>query len=149
MTRAAIWCWMAVVLSGTGPPGHAAPGVDPLPQAVAPASHRVPHTPRHRRYLASHRARHAHVPPPPAAAGLQVPAEMPAPVPDLDREPPPDTAPAVTALSGGTLQMHYPHVGDGYVPGSSPAVLDDAHTPKVPGMTVTVPLTQTPPSSPP
>jgi hypothetical protein len=42
----------------------------------------------------------------------------------------------------GNLQLHFPPAGDGYPPASSSQALDDSHTPKVPGVTLTVPLGQ-------
>lgn len=129
-------------------PGMFLVGLAAAPALAQPATAPTPHKThitvhRHPRH---HLVRHTHAAAHPALQAAPVsratPTEAEAPVPDLDREPPPNEVPPTTQLSGGNLQLHYPHIGDGYVPGSSSATMDDAHTDKVPGLTVTVPISQ-------
>jgi hypothetical protein len=117
--------------------------------AAAPAGKAAPAHTVHHAVHHTHRARrlhwighHAPIPPGPHPAADARPGEEPAPLPNPDSQPPPDPPREGADVSGGTLQMHYPHIGDGFVPGSNHAVLDDNNTPHVPGVTVAVPLHQ-------
>ena len=70
-----------------------------------------------------------------ATAGTQ-----PAPIPNENvPDVPPGQAPD-TQVTPSLLQLHYPHVGDGYVQGSSPSAIDDRNTAKAPGVEMQMPL---------
>jgi hypothetical protein len=77
----------------------------------------------------------------PAAAGTHMAAgTSPAPVPNENigpPQPPPDTS---AEVDPGTLHIHYPPLGNGYLPGSSPQDMANTQTPQVPGVTVKMPL---------
>ena len=66
--------------------------------------------------------------------------EEQAPTPDANLVPPAEYVPPTASVLPGTMQLHYPPVGEGYVPGSSSQSMDDARTAKVPGLTVHVPI---------
>ncbi len=126
-------------------PAQAAPA-QPEP---APASVPSPATPVHRhrhRHTARHPLTQAPSPvPPPARSDADAAGTTPAPVPNEDIGPPrvpPGTSPS---LDPGSLHLHYPPLGDGYLPGSSPQDMANSQTPKVPGATYTVPLQQAAP----
>jgi hypothetical protein len=111
------------------------------PTAPAPAPHHtVHHARRH------HRHGHPAKPAPEAqtAAPVQPPAYTEAPTPNGNLLPPQESVPPNTSVLPGTMQLHYPPSGEGYVPGSSPQAMDDARTAKVPGVTLHVPLQQDP-----
>ena len=117
----------------------ALPGIavaQPSPAPVKPPAH------HHHR----HRTRHIHVPPtpapPPAAPETDAAGTTPAPVPNEDIGPPNTQSSASPSLDPGSLHLHYPPLGDGYLPGSSPQDMANTQTPKVPGAVYTVPLQQ-------
>jgi hypothetical protein len=111
----------------------------PQPWA-APARHVHHHPRRH-----SHVTRHHAAPPPAQRTESETRAPTPpayseAPTPDSNLLPPHEYIPPDTSVVPGTLQLHYPPSGNGYVTGSSPQALDDDRTAKVPGLTLHVPL---------
>jgi hypothetical protein len=107
---------------------------DPEQAAPKPAHH-VHHT-RHSRHV----ARPATPAAPSAAQNTAAPGTQPAPVPNENVEDvPPGQAPA-THVTPSMLQLHYPNVGDGYIPGSSPSAMDDRNAAKAPGVEVQVPI---------
>ncbi len=80
---------------------------------------------------------HAVAPPvqPPPAPELTA-----APVPDRNLDPPNQALDPGVNVVPGNLQLHFPPMGNGYLPNSSSQALDNSHTPKVPGVTLSVPL---------
>lgn len=100
-----------------------------------------------------HRGPHHHAPPKLAALPAPPPAPaqtavlVPAPVPDPYSRPPVSVPDPDPHLSGGNLQIQYPDIGDGFVPGSSSSVIDNEHMPMVPGLSVKLPLSQAPSSN--
>ncbi len=103
--------------------------------AVPKPAHHIHHT-RH--------TRHVPRPTPPAAPAVAqdraTQGTQPAPVPNENVDDvPPGQAPA-THVTPSLLQLHYPNVGDGYVPGSSPSAMDDRNAAKAPGVEVQVPI---------
>jgi hypothetical protein len=117
--------------------------VDVVAQAPAPAAAQaVPAPsahPRRRHHALYHRPPQAH---PAAAAPLVAGGTSEAPVPNENVGPPeapPDTR---TQIDPGTLHIHYPPLGNGYLPGSSPQDMANTQTPQVPGVTVKIPLQQ-------
>ena len=54
--------------------------------------------------------------------------------------PPQASVPGGTQVAPGTMQLHYPFAGNGYVTGSSPQAMDDATTAKIPGVIVKLPI---------
>lgn len=109
-------------------------------QAPAPATPAPVHHHRHH-----HAVYHRPPPAPPAspeAAPQASAGTSPAPVPNENIGPPqapPDTS---TQVDPGTLHIHYPPLGNGYLPGSSPQDMANTQTPQVPGVTVKMPLQQ-------
>ncbi len=94
-----------------------------------------------------HRTHHVHVPPAPPsvpapASEADADGTTPAPVPNQDIGPPGAQASTSPSLDPGSLHLHYPPLGDGYLPGSSPQDMANTQTPKVPGAVYTVPLQQ-------
>ncbi len=105
----------------------------PAPAAPHPVHHRHHHVRYHRPSAA---------PPAPGQTAPQTDADgtTPAPVPNENIGPPrspPDTS---AQVNPGSLQIHYPALGNGYLPGSSPQDMANQQTPSVPGVTVKVPL---------
>jgi len=123
-------------------PGQSAAAIKP-PQAPVRHHRRIRHP--------THAAiRPAAPPPAPEAARTDPNALAPAPVPDADATAPPKVLPPnQPSLDPGNLQLHYPDIGNGYLPYSSSDYGDNERAPIVPGMSVVVPLTQTPPPLPP
>jgi hypothetical protein len=102
---------------------------------------------RHRTHLALRSPARSPVP---VAARPDPDALAPAPVPNVDATPPQKALPPnQPSLDPGNLQLHYPDIGNGYLPYSSSDYGDNERAPMVPGMSVVVPLTQTPPPLPP
>ena len=119
-------------LLATGPARAATPTGTP-----ARTTQHAPHV--HHRHHSSTAAARPLVAPVPTAdratAGTQ-----PAPIPNENvPDVPPGQAPA-TQVTPSLLQLHYPHVGDGYVQGSSPSAIDDRNTAKAPGVEMQMPL---------
>jgi hypothetical protein len=84
----------------------------------------------------------------PSQPGPQADAgTTPAPVPNEDIGPPRTGQDPRPSLDPGSLQIHYPPLGDGYLPGSSPQDMANQQTPSVPGATVKVPLQQAAPAT--
>ncbi len=77
---------------------------------------------------------------PQTAAPVQRPDYTEAPTPNGNLLPPTEYVPPNAAVIPGTMQLHYPPSGEGYVPGSSPQAMDDARTAKVPGVTLHLPI---------
>jgi len=105
------------------------------PQA---APHHAPA--RHHRAHARQRRHAAQIPAPRPPTAPSTPQQTTAPVPNEAAEPPRDQLQPGLNVVPGNLQLHFPPVGDGYLPSSSSQTLDDSHAPKVPGVTLTVPL---------
>jgi hypothetical protein len=116
--------------------------------AAAPAGHAASPTHpvrRHRRHTVRyHRAAPA-APPSQPAPQAAADGTTPAPVPNEDVGPPRKAPDTDASVDPGTLQIHYPPLGNGYLPGSSPQDMANTQTPKVPGVTVNVPLQQATP----
>ncbi len=96
---------------------------------------------RHRHGRRHHAARPVSPPKSDARPG-GTDALQPAPVPNEDARPP-ETDTAATpepSLHPGQLQMHFPPSGEGYLPGSSHTEMDNLNTPKVPGVTIKLPV---------
>jgi hypothetical protein len=94
-------------------------------------------------------ARHHTVKPPPRLNATVAPPQLPgspAPVPDENAAAPPDDKPQQAEVSPGIMQLHYPPMGNGYIPGSSPQAMDDRRTAKAGGVEVTLPLHQAAPA---
>ncbi len=124
--------WLTVAMaSGQAFADPAAPSAD---QKIK-AAHHVHHAHRHHG-MATAAAR----PAPAGPADRAVPGTQPAPVPNENvSDVPPGQAPD-TQVTPSLLQLHYPHVGDGYVEGSSPSAIDDRNTAKAPGVEMQMPL---------
>jgi hypothetical protein len=146
--------WLCALSMAAAPPsfGHgqtAAPKQNSVTDLPANALVAKPtHPVRHHARRGSH-ARHHTAPPPtnvePQARAPTPPAFSEAPTPNDNLLPPHEYIPPATAVVPGTLQLHYPPSGNGYVTGSSPQALDDDRTAKVPGVTLHVPLQPDPP----
>ena len=121
-------------------PASTRPHAVQVPPQRAPAPHHA-HLRHHRRQTA------VHVPHPPPAPAL--PVETAAPLPNENEEPPREQLQPGLNVVPGNLQLHFPPSGDGYLPASSEQTLDDTRTPRVPGVTLTVPLGQPNQSGPP
>jgi hypothetical protein len=103
------------------------------PAAPAHVHH---HRPRH------HAPRVASAPPPAmnATVSPNLPGS-PAPVPNEAETPPKGPPPTQsTNINPAIMGLHYPEVGNGYIPGSSPQAMDDASAERAGGVQVTVPL---------
>jgi hypothetical protein len=59
-----------------------------------------------------------------------------------EAETPPNGPPPTqsTKINPAIMGLHYPEVGNGYIPGSSPQAMDDASAERAGGVQVTVPL---------
>jgi hypothetical protein len=75
-----------------------------------------------------------------AAAGT-----TPAPVPNEDIGPPQRPLDAGGEVTPGGMSIHYPPLGDGYLPGSSSTDMDNRTTPAVPGLKYEEPIQNPPP----
>jgi hypothetical protein len=134
---------LALALLATVMPARAAAPL-PAQPAASTKRHLITH---HHRYRHHTRVRVAHVAPPPAVTRPDPNALAEAPVPNENIGPPNDDPPPnVPSLHPGNLQLHFPNLGDGYLPASDSATMDNEHAPTVPGLTVRVPLTQSPPT---
>jgi hypothetical protein len=133
-----------LLLTLAAPPAWCQPA-QPAAPPPAPVHH-------HRRI---HHHKHLAMRPPapptmPVASRADPNALAPAPVPNVDAAPPQkELPPNQASLDPGNLQLHYPDIGNGYLPNSSSDHGDNERAPIVPGMSVVVPLTQTPPPLPP
>lgn len=142
MRKLAMALLMLAAAAPTPPEQEARPG-KPVATAGKPAAHR--HRARHRRAPAVTPGRvTAPAPRPPDAARL-----APAPLPNRDAAPPPAPPQSGAQVSGERLQIHYPAIGDGYLPGSSSVVIDNARAARVPGVQVRIPVSQDPAPAPP
>ncbi len=87
----------------------------------------------------------------PASAGFVPAPVVPQPTDATDPKanllPDEASVPKATNVSPGTMQLHYPFAGDGYVTGSSPQAMDDATTAKIPGVIVKMPIQPSPPQA--
>jgi hypothetical protein len=62
-------------------------------------------------------------------------------MPNQDAGPPSAPLPPNTAsVVPGNLQLHFPSLGDGYLPGSSSSDVSNITQPNVPGVSIVVPL---------
>jgi len=115
------------------------------PAASAWSQQPPPHHRRHHRAVAAPNA----AAPLPVAATPDPTAPTPAPVPNENVSAPQQTPPEGEAsLDPGSVQLHYPESGDGFLPGSTADHGDNERAPVVPGVNVVVPLSQTPPPPP-
>ena len=140
--------FLALTLLAPGTPARGAtPATAPAtpPPMGQPHGHVSPHrVSHHRRYRHRTHLRVARTAAPPAHPDPNALAS--APVPNENIGPPRDDPPPnVPYLHPGNLQLHFPNLGDGYLPASDSATMDNEHAPTVPGLTVRVPLTQNPP----
>jgi hypothetical protein len=118
-----------------------------LAQTAATVPHAAQAVPHHTPGLHHVRARRHHhravIKPPPAppapVARVQTTA---APLPNEEAQPPQEQLQPGVNVVPGNLQLHFPPSGDGYPPASSEQTLDDTRAPKVPGVTLTLPLGQ-------
>jgi hypothetical protein len=110
--------------------------------ASTPAAPHHPPTPHHGHFR-HHRHRVAvNAARPPQAPPPATPVEAAAPLPNEDVQPPHEQLQPGVNVVPGNLQLHFPPSGDGYLPASSEQTLDETRAPKVPGVTLTVPLGQ-------
>ena len=119
-----------------------------LPPATAPkvtTTAKVHHVHHRRRHAGLTPAAPAPIAPAPLQAGS--PGTSPAPVPNEDVGPPRTPPSTDASVDPGNLSIHYPPLGQGYLPGSSPQDMANTQTPKVPGVTVNVPLQQARPET--
>jgi hypothetical protein len=135
---------LLVLASGPATAQDAAPLTAPAAKPAAISTHSA----ALHRHL-HHRTRHLHLQtqvPVPDAARPETDAAgtTPAPMPNEDIGPPRAPASTSPSLDPGSLHLHYPPLGDGYLPGSSPQDMANSQTPKVPGATYTVPLQPAP-----
>ena len=128
---------MATLIATVNPAGAQAP----QPTRTAQPAPSPPHHALHR-----HHARHHHMAlatpaaPAPSPVAAENAGTAPAPVPNEDAGPPraaPGTAATVTP---GSMSIHYPPNGDGYLPGSSSSDMDNRTTPAVPGVQYQAPI---------
>jgi hypothetical protein len=114
-----------------------------LTLAASPGLARVAHHRHHHHRRPTHDL--AALPPAPVPAP-DPNAPAPAPVPNVDATPPQKILPPDRAsLEPGNLQLHFPPVGEGFLPGSSSEQMDNERAPVVPGVSIEIPLSQTPP----
>ncbi len=117
------------------------PAVLARAQTAPPPAKPVPHHHHHR--VTHHLRPQPGAPiPQPAPSETDAAGTTPAPVPNEDIGPPRAAEQTSPSLDPGSLRLHYPPLGDGYLPGSSPQDMANTQTPKVPGATYTVPLQQ-------
>ncbi len=94
-----------------------------------------------RRHVTHRHAANPPAPPPrPDATNPPPLPGSPAPVPDEAALPPEHQSSQSTDVSPAIMGLHYPEVGNGYVPGSSPQAMDDKNAASAGGVQVTVPL---------
>ncbi len=118
-----------------------------LPPASTPpvaAPVKTHHARHHRRHTVRLQAQ------PSAPIGSPAPSQAeagttPAPMPNEDIGPPRAPTDTSASVDPGSLSIHYPPLGNGYLPGSSPQDMANTQTPKVPGVTVNMPLQQAQP----
>jgi hypothetical protein len=132
-----------VGLTGGAARAQAPQAPAPVVQPAAPApAQAVPHHTAHHRHRA-HRHQAAVTPlaaPAPSPVAAENAGTAPAPVPNEDAGPPraaPGTAATVTP---GSMSIHYPPTGDGFLPGSSSSDMDNHTTPAVPGVQYQAPI---------
>jgi len=117
------------------------PAAAQAPQASAPAApspaHPVHHH-RHRTRLSLHPATPS--PATPSPAQVAAAGTSPAPVPNEDIGPPRAPLDSRGEVTPGSMSIHYPPNGDGYLPGSSSSDMDNRTTPSVPGVQYQAPL---------
>jgi len=136
----------------------AAPPQGTTTAATTTATAQTPSPPRHTLTTHRHPARiRHHAAATPSVAGTVKPPASPAPdrgyvpAPVVPQPPavtdananllPPQTGvPTTTQFEPGTMQLHYPFSGNGYVTGSSPQAMDDATTAKIPGVMMKMPI---------
>jgi hypothetical protein len=108
-----------------------------VPGAAAQAA-----TVRHRHHRARHVSRvHLQAAPQQVAARPDPNALAPAPVPNLDvSAPDPPLPPDTASVVPGNLQLHFPSLGNGFLPGSSSSDVSNIDQPNVPGVNIVVPL---------
>jgi len=146
----ALFGGMIVRLSGAGAlllvcaPALAqqAAGAPPPPVPPITVHHSTHHTAHHRR---THRGRlnqdqAASIAPQPQPSGAAHPGTEPAPVPNEDIGPPNHNLPSEGEVSPGSMAIHYPPTGEGYLPGSSSSDMDNRTTPSVPGVQYQTPI---------
>jgi hypothetical protein len=132
----------AVALLLAGAPALA-PALAQEPPATPAPAHAPHHSAHHR-----HHARHAQISPDEAAAIPSQPQPQadahpgtePAPVPNEDIGPPSHTVPSGGEYTAQGMGIHYPPIGNGYLPGSSSSDMDNRTTPAVPGVQYQTPL---------
>jgi hypothetical protein len=131
-----------------------APESSTLPAAssstsMTAAPHHVHHRRHHIRRSRAPLASTSHTAPSATTAATGSQGFVPAPVvpqaqetqdPKANLVPPEAPVAKDTDVSPGTMQLHYPFSGNGYVTGSSPQAMDDATTAKIPGVIVKMPL---------
>jgi hypothetical protein len=125
---------VALVVAGAPAWGQAA-------QAGSPAKphHRIHHHHHtHSAKLSPDQA--ASIPPQPQPEADAHPGTEPAPVPNEDVGPPSRPLPSGGEYSAGSMGLHYPPMGNGYLPGSSSSDMDNRTTPAVPGVQYQAPL---------
>ena len=137
----------APAADATAGQGRVAPPAPVDGTGTAPVPHRV-----HRHHHARHRPVHLQAPastePSEAqrdaaaqkAASNAAAGTSPAPVPNEDAGPPRAGQSASAQVTPGTLGIHYPPLGDGYLPGSSSTDMDNQTTPAVPGVNYHAPI---------
>jgi len=143
MYRFALGLWALGLAAGMGD-GAGAQTNGVTAQARATRVHTVRHRHGAHRHVSRH-VPHSHSKPP-VDGGDRLAA---APVPNENIGPPAADHPNTPSPSvqPGELQMHFPPAGDGFLPASSHTEMDNLDTPKVPGVTVKVPV-GTPPAPP-
>ena len=127
-------------------PCHRSLAQDAPPAAPPPAPPGL-HHPHHRHHHVSRLRTQAPAPlGEPAPPRADTAGTTPAPVPNEDIGPPRAPAGSSPSVDPGNLSIHYPPLGSGYLPGSSPQDMANTQTPKVPGVTVKLPLAQARPA---
>ena len=127
--------WLFLMAGGAmADPADPAPNPAPDPAANSVRVHHTHHV-HHRHHAAT-----ASLRPPPAPADHETADSQPAPVPNENVSDVPPGQAHATQVTPSLLQLHYPHVGDGYVQGSSPAAIDDRNAAKAPGVEMQMPL---------
>jgi hypothetical protein len=111
-------------------------------RAQAPAAAAPPPAHHHRHHHAIYHRKPPVPPPSPEGAPQASAGTSPAPVPNENIGPPQAPPEPSTQIDPGTLHIHYPPLGNGYLPGSSPQDMANTQTPQVPGVTVKIPLQQ-------
>jgi hypothetical protein len=139
----------AAFMAAFGLHAQTPPPQSPPAALQSPAPSKLHHVRHHRRHHTAPPSSITATTRPPAAEpddhGFKpapVPAPSPASGPDPRAEllPPESKVPNHAEVTPGTMQLHYPFSGNGYVTGSSPQAMDDATTAKIPGVVVKMPL---------